>query len=208
VQARTRAAILHATASVLAANRLATLPEIANAAGVGRTTLHRYFADRETLIYEATLDSIRVLLETANEAAVDQGPAIEAMRRVIAALVSVGDRVLFLFGDPAVLRNIPPSEHPNEELLISVRPGPQRDVGSTRALRVGAPRVRGGQHRRTAPPRGRAPDHPHVRARSLRAHWGAYVRQSTAECGIGSPNLSVQLFTEVGSASTGRRKDA
>jgi AcrR family transcriptional regulator len=120
VQARTRAAILHATASVLAANRLATLPEIANAAGVGRTTLHRYFADRETLIYEATLDSIRVLLETANEAAVDQGPAFEAMRRVIAALVSVGDRVLFLFGDPAVLRDIPPSEHPNEELLINL----------------------------------------------------------------------------------------
>ncbi|HEX3547693.1 MAG TPA: TetR/AcrR family transcriptional regulator [Mycobacterium sp.] len=120
VQARTRAAILAATASVLAANRLATLPEIATAAGVGRTTLHRYFADRETLIYEATLDSIRVLVDAGNAAATEQGPAIEAMRRFITAAVSVGDHVLFLFGDPAVLRNIPPSEHPNEDLLINL----------------------------------------------------------------------------------------
>ncbi|HZC09115.1 MAG TPA: helix-turn-helix domain-containing protein, partial [Mycobacterium sp.] len=57
-QARTRAAILAATASVLARNRSATLPDIADAAGVGRTTLHRYFADRERLIQEATVDSI------------------------------------------------------------------------------------------------------------------------------------------------------
>ncbi|WP_231122684.1 TetR family transcriptional regulator [Mycobacterium colombiense] len=54
VQARTRAAILAATASALAANRTATMPEIATVAGVGRTTLHCYFADRETLIYEVT----------------------------------------------------------------------------------------------------------------------------------------------------------
>jgi len=120
VQARTRATILAATAAALAANRLATLPEIAGVAGVGRTTLHRYFADRETLIYEATLDSIRVLLETAEEAALDQGLAIDAMRRAITAMVSVGDRVLFLFGDPTVLRDIPPAQHPNEELLINL----------------------------------------------------------------------------------------
>jgi AcrR family transcriptional regulator len=44
VQARTRAAILAATAAALAANRTATMPEIATVAGVGRTTLHRYFA--------------------------------------------------------------------------------------------------------------------------------------------------------------------
>jgi len=100
VQARTRSAILDATASVLATNRVATIPEIATAAGVGRTTVHRYFPDRETLIYQATLDSIRVMLETTDQAATEQGPAIEAMRRFITALVSVGDRVLFLFGDP------------------------------------------------------------------------------------------------------------
>jgi AcrR family transcriptional regulator len=120
VQARTRAAILAATASALAANRTATMPEIATVAGVGRTTLHRYFADRETLIYEATLDSIRVLTEAVDEAATDDGPALDAMRRFITAAVSIGERLVFLFGDPAVLRDIPPAQSPNEELVINL----------------------------------------------------------------------------------------
>jgi AcrR family transcriptional regulator len=127
VQARTRAAILAATASALAANRTATMPEIATVAGVGRTTLHRYFADRDTLIYEATLDSIRVLTEAVDEAATDHGPALDAMRRFITAAVSIGerlvflfgDRLVFIFGDPAVLRDIPPALL-NEELVINL----------------------------------------------------------------------------------------
>lgn len=127
VQARTRAAILAATASVLAANRTATMPEIATAAGVGRTTLHRYFADRETLIYEATLDSIRVLTEAVDEAATDDGPALEAMRRFVTAAVSIGERLVFLFGDPAVLRDIPPDQSPNEELVINLIARGQRE---------------------------------------------------------------------------------
>ena len=120
VQARTRAAILAATASALAVNRTATMPEIASAAGVGRTTLHRYFADRETLIHETTLDSIRVLMEAVDEAATEDGPAAEAMRRFITAGVSIGERLVFLFGDPAVLRDIPPVQSPNEEAVITL----------------------------------------------------------------------------------------
>ena len=120
VQTRTRAAILAATAYALAVNRTATMPEIATAAGVGRTTLHRYFADRATLIYEATLDSIRVLTEAVDEAATEAGPALDAMRRFITAGVSIGERLVFLFGDPAVLRDIPPAQSPNEELVIDL----------------------------------------------------------------------------------------
>jgi AcrR family transcriptional regulator len=105
-QARTRSAILAAAASVLAMNRSATLPEIANAAGVGRTTLHRYFADRERLISEATLDAIRVLDDAVAQAAPDQGPAVDAMHRLINAFVSTGDRILFLFGDAFGRRNM------------------------------------------------------------------------------------------------------
>jgi AcrR family transcriptional regulator len=120
-QARTRAAILAATASALAANRTATMPEIAALAGVGRTTLHRYFADRETLVYEATLDSIRVVAEAADEAATEGGPAVDAMRRFITAAVSVGERLVFLLGDPAILRDIP------KELLINLIARGQRE---------------------------------------------------------------------------------
>lgn len=119
-QARTRAAILGATASVLARDRAATLPMIAAAAEVARSTVHRYFADRERLIYEATLDSIRVINETIAVAAIDQGPARDAMRRLITGLVPEGDRIVFLFADPAVLREIPGEQLPNATPILEL----------------------------------------------------------------------------------------
>lgn len=119
-QARTRAAILEATASVLARDRTATLPEIAAAAQVARSTLHRYFADRERLIYAATLDSIRVISDILAAAATAEGPAIDAMRRVITALAPEGDRIVFLFADPAVLRDIAAEDRPNSAPILDL----------------------------------------------------------------------------------------
>ena len=103
VRNRTRGAILAAAASVLARDRTATLPDIAAAAGVGRTTLHRYFPDRASLTEATIKDAIQAIQQSVAEAALDQGPALDAMRRAVAAMVAVGDRLLFLFGDPRVL---------------------------------------------------------------------------------------------------------
>src|SRR5690625_4779956 len=89
VRARTRKAILDAAASVLARNRAATLADIAAAADVGRTTLHRYFPDRNTLLRELTSDSGEALDRAVVDAAVEQGPPREALRRLAAALVEV-----------------------------------------------------------------------------------------------------------------------
>jgi AcrR family transcriptional regulator len=100
---RTRSAILRAAASVLARDRTATLADIAAAADVGRSTLHRYFSDREELIDAAIEDALLALRQSVDEAALDQGPPVEAMRRLVAAMVDVGDRLVFLFGDPRVL---------------------------------------------------------------------------------------------------------
>ena len=47
---RTRKAILDAAIRVLAADPSASLGQIADAADVGRTTLHRYFPDRAELL--------------------------------------------------------------------------------------------------------------------------------------------------------------
>jgi AcrR family transcriptional regulator len=102
-RSRTRHAILSATASVLARDPDATLPVIAEAAGVGRTTLHRYFPDRESLVAATVADSVTAIGRAVADAAVDDGPPLEAMRRLVAALVAVGDRLIFLFGDPRVL---------------------------------------------------------------------------------------------------------
>jgi AcrR family transcriptional regulator len=117
VRSRTRGAILAAAAVVLARDRAATLPDIAEAAGVGRTTLHRYFPDRESLIEAAVEDSIQAISQSVAGAALDQGPSMDAMRRAVAAMVAVGDRLMFVFGDPRVLQGyrapagvVPPSD--------------------------------------------------------------------------------------------------
>ena len=103
VRNRTRGAILAAAASVLARDRTATLPDIAAAAGVGRSTLHRYFPDRASLVEATIKDSIQVIQQSVAEAALDQGSSLDAMRRAVAAMVAVGDRLMFLFGDPRTL---------------------------------------------------------------------------------------------------------
>jgi AcrR family transcriptional regulator len=117
---RTHRAILAAAASVLARDRSATLADIARAADVGRSTLHRHFTDREALVDAAVEDSLRALGESVEDAALDQGSPLEAMRRLVAAMAGVGDRLLFLFGDPRLLegREGPaPSDRPVIELI-------------------------------------------------------------------------------------------
>lgn len=103
VRGRTRRAILAAVVSVLARNRSATLADIAEAAGVGRSTLHRYFSDREELIKEVVEDSLLVVDQSIGEAALDQGPPVEALRRLVAAMLDVAHRLMFLWGDPQLL---------------------------------------------------------------------------------------------------------
>jgi hypothetical protein len=61
-----------------------------------------------------------VLTEAVDEAATDDGPAVDAMRRFITGAISIGERLVFLFGDPAVLRDIGPAQFPNEELLVNL----------------------------------------------------------------------------------------
>ncbi len=121
-RSRTRRAILSAAASVLGRNYHATLADIADAAGVGRTTLHRYFSDRTRLISATIEDSVAVIDESVAGAAIDQGPPVEAMRRLVTAMVAVGERLVFLFGDPRVLegRGVAKTPEPLDDPVITL----------------------------------------------------------------------------------------
>ncbi|WP_460855424.1 TetR/AcrR family transcriptional regulator [Nocardiopsis coralliicola] len=99
----TRRAILSAAPAVLARNPSATLADIADAAGVGRSTLHRYFADREDLVTAAVEDSLAEVNRSIRDAALGQGTVQQSLRRLIAAMVDAADRLMFLWGDPRVL---------------------------------------------------------------------------------------------------------
>jgi len=114
VRTRTRRAILAAASTALARNRTATLAEIAEAAQVGRTTVHRYFADRDELVKAAVADSIRVISESTLDAKLDQGPPKEAMRRLITAMVDTYERMMFIWGEPAMLELIDEADNPDD----------------------------------------------------------------------------------------------
>jgi AcrR family transcriptional regulator len=128
VRGRTRRAILGAAASVLARDRVATLADIAAAAEVGRSTLHRYFPDRERLLEAVIEDSLAVLDQAVEEAALDQGPPLEAMRRLFTAMVEAGDRILFLFGDPRVLEGRQDPEPADRPVIALIERGQAEGV--------------------------------------------------------------------------------
>ncbi|UED83512.1 TetR/AcrR family transcriptional regulator [Streptomyces profundus] len=113
VRGRTRRAILDAAVTELSRRHDATLAVIAAAAGVGRSTLQRYFPDRELLISAVVQDSLRRLDVALTEARIEEDPPLAALRRLVSAMVDVGDAVLFLYGDPRVTDAITVPEGPD-----------------------------------------------------------------------------------------------
>jgi AcrR family transcriptional regulator len=106
---RTRRAVLDAAARLLGKNSTASLSDVAAAAGVGRTTVHRCFATREELVRALVEDALDQVTEAIASARPDRGPADAALRRVVDAVVPIGVEVRFLtaepemFDDPALM---------------------------------------------------------------------------------------------------------
>ncbi|MGW1408321.1 TetR/AcrR family transcriptional regulator [Streptomyces sp. NPDC002403] len=111
-RSRTERAIVTAAVSVWARDRAATLPQIAEAAEVGRTTLHRYFPEREGLVRAAVEHALESIGGAIAEAEPHQGHPLAAMRRVVAALASVSEAIMFVFGDQSLLRDVVPTADP------------------------------------------------------------------------------------------------
>jgi TetR/AcrR family transcriptional repressor of lfrA len=102
LRGRTRRAILDAAMSVLAENPSAPLSEIAAAAEVGRSTVHRYFAERTELI-KALAVHVHTLSTAAIEAAEPAcGPPIAALRRVVECQLDLGPIVLYVYTEPTI----------------------------------------------------------------------------------------------------------
>ena len=99
---RTRRRLLDAAAELLSKDSRAPLAEVATAAGVGRTTLHRYFATREDLIHALADEAVDCVADAIAEARPDSGPVLDALRRVVDRLVELGPYVRFLNADPVV----------------------------------------------------------------------------------------------------------
>ncbi|OSM43879.1 TetR/AcrR family transcriptional regulator [Nesterenkonia sp. PF2B19] len=85
---RTRRAILLAAVEVLSVNPGAALSDVADTAGVSRSTLHRHFTDRAAL--RAAVDALaeEQWTEAVRVARLDQGSGFQAFRRLCGELIS------------------------------------------------------------------------------------------------------------------------
>lgn len=102
-RARTRRAILDAASELLTTNESVSLAEIAVAAGVGRTTIHRYFTDRSELLTALGLDILHKVEESAGRARLDEGPGLPALLRLVQELFELGDQLLLIFDLPQLM---------------------------------------------------------------------------------------------------------
>lgn len=82
---RNRERLLVAAAEALAEDPSAGLERIARRAGVSRPTLYAHFAGREALLDALTARSVTEMTAALHAASPDQGPADEAMVRVLRA---------------------------------------------------------------------------------------------------------------------------
>jgi len=94
--ARTRRQILEAAARILGKDPSASMSEVAAAAGVGRTTVHRQFGSREELLVALALEAIDQLTEALTEARPGEGPAPEALARIAESVFPMANEFRYL----------------------------------------------------------------------------------------------------------------
>ncbi|HSA50525.1 MAG TPA: helix-turn-helix domain-containing protein [Yinghuangia sp.] len=100
-----RERVLRDAAELLSRNANATQDEIARAAGISRATLHRHFAGRDALVRALEELAIRQLEEALDRARTDEGPAREALRRLVAESEPIAAFMAFLFTENQLFEN-------------------------------------------------------------------------------------------------------
>lgn len=88
--------VLRAAAALLSRKSTATMDEVARAAGIGRATLHRHFAGRDALVRALEEFGIREFEAAFDNARLDEGTAIEAIKRLVAEAEPNAELLAFL----------------------------------------------------------------------------------------------------------------
>jgi AcrR family transcriptional regulator len=93
---RNRRTVLDAAVVLLAERPNATMQEIADASGLGRTTVYRHFPRRQDLVDALFVEVLREAWEAIAEALRDDGDALDLLRVLGPRMIAVGDRYRFL----------------------------------------------------------------------------------------------------------------
>lgn len=100
-----REQVLRAAASLLMRKSSATMDEVARAAGISRATLNRQFAGRDALVRALEELGIAECEAAAARAAVDDGPAPDAVRRLVRELEPAAGLLAFLYSENQLFEN-------------------------------------------------------------------------------------------------------
>ncbi|MEM7359688.1 MAG: TetR/AcrR family transcriptional regulator [Pseudomonadota bacterium] len=117
----TKDAIIMAAFELYIANPKASLGDIAEHAGVGRATLHRYFPSRQELAVALAKVALRDLDEAVDKATEHAESYTDAVKLMLEAVIPLADRQWFLLHEDL---------HGNEELDAEY----QRQARETREL--------------------------------------------------------------------------
>jgi AcrR family transcriptional regulator len=97
---RNRRTVLDAAVALLAQRPQATMQEVADASGLGRTTVYRHFPRRQDLIDALYEEVLREAAETVLEAVERAANARELLCDLGGRIISIGDRYRFLDAHP------------------------------------------------------------------------------------------------------------
>jgi len=90
---RNRRTVLNAAVALLAQRPQATMQEVADASGLGRTTVYRHFPRRQDLIDALFTEVIREATGTTEEALRSAGSARELLCELGPRFIAIGDRL-------------------------------------------------------------------------------------------------------------------
>lgn len=96
-RARTRRAIVDAAISVLGRDPVASMADIAEAAGTVRSTVHRHFPERADLLAALRAHAEEQLAQAAGRTRPEKGPAAEALLRLCEEYFALGDLVMLAY---------------------------------------------------------------------------------------------------------------
>ena len=97
---RNRRTVLDAAVALLAQRPQATMQEVADASGLGRTTVYRHFPRRQDLIDALFAEVIRDAANTIAEALRTAGSARELLCALGPRFIAIGDRYRFIDARP------------------------------------------------------------------------------------------------------------
>ena len=89
--------VLRRAAALLTRKSTATMDEVAKAAGISRATLHRHFAGRDALVRALEELGITECEAALDAARLDEGPAGEAVHRLVRAIEPAASLLAFLY---------------------------------------------------------------------------------------------------------------